>query len=60
MRIKKRNTQSLVSINRAIELNRNITELTSDYIIDTTEKTPKEVAQMVKDKLEKQKCDNGE
>ena len=60
MRIKKRNTQRAVKIGRAIELNRNITELTSDYMIDTTEKTPEEVAQIVKEILEKQKGENGE
>jgi adenylate kinase family enzyme len=60
MRITNRNTQRAVSIDRAIELNRNIIELTSDYTIDTTSKTPEEVAQMVKVKIEKLKDDVNE
>jgi len=60
IRIRERNTQKVVGIDRAIELNQKISELTSDFTIDTTEKTPKEISQIVKIIIEKPNGDKNE
>ncbi|RKD29084.1 hypothetical protein BET03_05925 [Thermohalobacter berrensis] len=46
-RIKMRNTQKLVSIKRALECNNQIKKLESHYSINTTQKSPEQVADIV-------------
>lgn len=43
-RIQKRNTTRIMNVERAINCNRQIKQLESDFLIDTTEKTPEEIA----------------
>ena len=50
-RIRIRNTQKLISIPRAIELNADIERLASYYAVDTTKKTTEEIADIVCDKI---------
>ncbi|WP_243096936.1 hypothetical protein [Thermohalobacter berrensis] len=42
-----RNTQKLVSIKRALECNNQIKKLESHYSINTTQKSPEQVADIV-------------
>jgi hypothetical protein len=50
-RIKIRNTQKLISIQRAIQLNNEIKKLQSHYSINTTQKSPEEVADIICDEI---------
>lgn len=52
-RIKIRNTQKLISIPRALELNNKIKELKSNYSVDTTNRSPEEVADTICEKIVK-------
>jgi broad-specificity NMP kinase len=51
-RMRIRNTQRMVSRERALELNRQIEELSSEYAVDTTGKTVEQVAETVCEKIQ--------
>ena len=46
-----RNSQQVVSIQKALQLNDNIDKLKSNYTVDTTNKNPEEVAGLIKVKI---------
>ena len=52
-RIRIRNSQKLISIPRALEINNKIKELKSNYSVDTTNKSPDEVADVICEKIMK-------
>lgn len=52
-RIEIRNTQKLISISNALEMNNKIKELKSYYSLDTTNKFPEEVANLICEKIMK-------
>lgn len=52
-RIKRRNNQKLLSIHRALECNAEIKKINADYCIDTTQKSPDQVMNIVVDGVAK-------
>ncbi len=50
-RMRRRNTQRIISVQRALELNRQIGGLEAGYSVDTTGNTPNQVAEAVCEKI---------